>query len=146
MKCYIKFNENILAEAQVNPSYCNSHGIDVRVIQGGEGTIPHVHVYWNGHENCAYIDLRTGDYAEHHDKTTDIMTKEIKFRFIENMTNIYEGTAFQYLDGTWHPATGYEYAVQTWCNTYEHGNYSKFNFDLNGRLMMPDFFKLKTRR
>ena len=44
-------------------------------------------------------------------------------------------------DGSIHVATGYEAAVDTWVDTFEDGDYSKFQLNMNGDPIMPDFEK-----
>ena len=134
----------VFGEALVNPQYSNSSGVAVRVMPSGEGPIPDVHVFWEGTSNCAFISLQACEYASHHKDKGDVLTKQAKKRFIKNMEMLCPGEYIKDNSGI-HQATGYEYAVNTWCNTYEAGDFSKFKFDDSGRLIMPDYSKLTTK-
>lgn len=152
MKRYIKSindiyaNEPIMAMATINPQLCKTKSIRLEVVQGGEGSNPHIHVYWNdGH--VSYVDLTEPKYADHHDDENTKLGKKQKKEFIEIMKSIWTKYAIELYKLDEHgnrtaethyvPATGYEAAVQIWCDTY--GGEERFKFDLSGRPIMPNY-------
>lgn len=133
---------DIEAMAVVNPQLCKKLGIKVAVVQGGEGPIPHLHVYLGGTSNCAYIRLDAPEYSEHHSVPSARLDKNQKAAFLEVMKKVWPKQLRESPDGTARPATGYEAAVDTWVDTYEEGSYAKFTLDINGDPVMPDYSQL----
>lgn len=155
MKKYVKSvdslygKEPIMAMATINPKLCEQKSIRVEVVQGGEGPSPHVHVYWNNGK-VSYVSLIDAAYSDHHDEENTPFRAKQKSEFIEIMSKIWKKYAIELnsLDSNGNPtgdtyftpATGYEAAVQIWCDTY--GGEDKFNYDTDGRPIMPDYNKL----
>ena len=150
MKRYIYTNHledgaPIVAMSTINPRLCKNFGIEVEVEQRDEGPIPHVHVYHDSSRNpkkCSYIRLDRAEYSDHHKQPSLPLPKKIKEQFIELMTSPWPKQLHQCADGTIRPATGYEAAVDTWVDTYEDGDYSKFSQDGDGNLICPDYSQL----
>ena len=152
MKRYIKSideiyaTEPIMAMATINPKLCKQKSIRLEVVQCGEGSNPHIHVYWNDGK-VSFIDLTKPEYAEHHDEECFLLGKKQKQEFIEIMTAIWNKYAVELneLDDNGNPtgktyftpATGYEAAVQIWCDTY--GGEDRFTYEPDGRPVMPDY-------
>lgn len=129
-------DENYLIEmAIINPKLCKNLSIQVEVEQRDEGPIPHLHVYHNKSRNkkeCSYIRLDKPEYSDHHKNSNLKLNKTQKNEFIRVMTEEIPSLLKNKLNG-------YEYAVETWVNTFEDGDYSKFNFDDDGNLIIPDY-------
>lgn len=149
MKRYIKNTEQfeelhtIECMSRINPQLCENLQITVDVVQGGEGPIPHVHVYHDKNCNpkkCSYVRLDVAEYSTHHKYNIPLPSK-LKKQFIEVMTSIWRKYFIETPSGL-RPATGYEAAVNTWVDTYEHGDYSKFTLDEKGELIPPDYSQL----
>ena len=131
----------------VNPQLCKKLGIKVAVVQEGEGPIPHMHVYHGNIEDpkkCSYIRLDRAEYSSHHGASKSILKllKKQKDALIEILHSYCSKQFHEAADGTLRKATGYEAAVDTWVDTYEEGDYSKFNLDDNGDLICPDYSRL----
>lgn len=145
----MKILRTIEAMSTINPQLCEQLTIQVEVEQSGEGQIPHVHVYHDktrDETKCSYIRLDKAEYSPHHDskgnKTDNKpLSKKLKREFISVMTGDWPHKYTETVSGV-RIATGYEAAVDTWVDTYEHGDYSKFRKDENGNLIMPDYNKL----
>ncbi len=146
MKIYIHSNtEPIMAMATINPQLCKQSSIRVEVVQGGEGPNPHVHVYCNDGK-VAYVSLTKAEYADHHDDCP-ALSKVEKKEFIKIMNTLWkkQWIEINILDNNKNPtgetkvvnATGYEAAVQIWCDTY--GGEEKFKYDAEGRPVIPDY-------
>lgn len=139
------YDQNDVVEAMsvVNPKLCNKLGLKVSVMQGGEGPVPHVHVYRGNNydsSDCAYIRLDKPEYSAHHKNPSKRLTSSDKKLFIEIINTVWNQQLHILPDGTSRPSTGYENAVDTWVNTYEEdGDYSKFTMDTKGNLVMPDY-------
>lgn len=135
----------IEAMAVINPQLCKKLGLRVAVVQGGEGPIPHIHVYRGSTtdpKQCSYVRLDTGQYSDHHNKPGLKFSKKEKEAFIAIMESICPKQYHECADGTMRKATGYEAAVDTWVDTYEDGDYSKFTLNTQGDPVMPDFSEL----
>ena len=137
-------DEEYLTEmAIINPEYCKNHTIQVEVEQRNEGAIPHIHVYHDKTRNpkkCSYIRLDKAKYSPHHDLI--VMPKNVKKEFLDLMNEKWIGHYTVDKNGNPIIQNGYQAAVQTWVDTYEKYDYSKFNLDENGLLIMPDYSKL----
>lgn len=145
---------SITAMATINPQMCKDNIIRIEVVQSNEGPNPHVHVYSGSGKSgkCSYISLTDAKYAEHHGNCPKL-TKREKEQFVKIMSAIWSKYWIELyrLDGFGRRtsetyaerATGYEAAVQIWCDTYA-GSESKFNYDESGRPIMPDYSKLET--
>ena len=137
-------NENYLTEmAIINPRYCKDHTIQVEVEQRNEGPIPHLHVYHDKTRNpkkCSYVRLDKAEYSPHHDVIA--LPKTIKEQFIEVMNSINPNHVMLDLEGNYHPANGYQSAVQIWSETFEDGALDKFNLDNNGLIIPVDYTNL----
>lgn len=146
MKKYIRTNditnlEPVMAMALINPQLSNTLTISPEVVQGGEGPVPHIHIYLDksrSKTNCAYVLLCSPQYAKHH-KNGKHLSKSQKAEFIRVMSEPWDGYIIKQPDGTYRPATGYEAAVHIWVDTYEHGDFRKFAFDSDGNLIMPNY-------
>lgn len=137
-------NQSLCEMAIINPKLCNQLTIQVEVEQRNEGPIPHVHVYHDktrNPKNCSYIRLDKCAYSEHH-KDNKPLTRKLKSQFIELMDTIYTGHFIVDNDGNPHLATGYQIAVQTWSETFEDGNLSKFELDEHGLIKQMDYSEL----
>ena len=110
MKKYIRTSEYIEAMAIVNPRLCKNMTIQIEVDQRDEGPIPHMHVYHDKTRNpkkCSYIRLDKAEYSQHHGYNLPLPAK-LKKEFIEVMNSPFRKYS-----------SGYEYAVETWADTYE---------------------------
>ena len=137
--------EPIVAMSTINPQMCKQFGIEVEVEQRNEGPIPHLHVYHDRSRNpkrCSYIRLDKAEYSDHHEQPSAPLPKKVKDKFIQIMNSPWPKQLKQLADGTVRPATGYEAAVDTWVDTYEEGDYSKFTQDTEGNLVCPDYSRL----
>jgi len=135
--------DTIEAMAQINPQLCEKLTIRVDVVQGGEGPIPHMHVYHDktlNSKKCSYVRLDKAEYSTHHKDNVPLPSK-LKKQFLKVMDTIWPKYIIETSTG-YRPATGYEAAVGTWVDTYEHGDYSKFNLDENGDLIPVDYSSL----
>lgn len=133
--------QDVVAMSLINPKLCKEYGIYVEVEQGGEGSIPHVHVYHDRTRDphkCSYIRLDKPEYSDHHEQPSPKLSKQLKSKFIDVMKSDWNKFIKVGTDGISRPITGYEFAVDTWVETYED-DYSKFTFDANGSLVMPDY-------
>ena len=143
MKKLIRSTEQIEAMAIINPMLCNNLTIQVEVEQRNEGPVPHVHVYHDKTRNlrkCSYVRLDKAEYSNHH-KHSIPLPKNLKKQFIDVMNSTWESIGVKTPTG-WRSSTGYEAAVKTWVETFEHGDYSKFTFDSDGNLVSPDYNQL----
>lgn len=141
MKKYAKCNDYITCMALINPQLTEQCSILVEVLQGGEGPIPHVHVYHDKSRNpkkCSWVRLDKPEYSDHHGEIVK-MPKKVKDEFIRIMTSEWKKHIVENSDGTYRPATGYEAAVDIWVDTYEKGSYDKFPKDENGNLISIDY-------
>lgn len=138
------YKQPVVAMSIINPMFCRNHSIQIELEQSDEGSIPHVHVYHDHTRNpkkCSYIRLDKAKYSTHHDIIP--LPRKARKEFIECMTSDWKKHIVEYSDGiTTRTATGYEAAVDIWVETYENGNYGKFNLDNNGIPIMPDYSKL----
>ena len=135
----------IEAMAVINPTLCKTLNLRVAVVQGGEGEIPHMHVYHGmnaDYTKCSYVRLDIAEYAEHHKDDNLPLPKDQKAALIQILQSPWTKHFREMGDGTIRTLTGYEAAVDTWVETYEDGNYSKFQVDMNGDPVMPDYSKL----
>ena len=89
---------------------------------------------------CSCIRLDKAAYYVHH-PCNIFLPDHLKNQFIELMTNTWSKYIIEISTG-YRSATGYEAAVGTWVDTYEHGDYSKFNLDGNGDLIPLDYSNL----
>lgn len=141
-------DNRIIIEAMgvINPQLCKSLNLRVSVVQGGEGEIPHMHVYHgltNDLSKCSYIRLDVPEYSEHHDDDVNLkLDKDQKKALIKILTSPWPKHFREMGNGTIRALTGYEAAVDMWVETYEDGDYSKFTLDMNGDPIMPDYSKL----
>ena len=137
-------NQSLKEMAIINPKLCNQLTIQVEIEQRDEGEIPHVHVYHDKTRNpkeCSYIRLDKCAYSEHH-KDNKPLPKKLKKQFIELMNTVYKGHFIADKDGNPHLATGYQIAVQTWSETFENDDLSKFELDENGLIKQMDYSNL----
>lgn len=126
----------------INPKMCKQLAIQVEVEQRNEGPVPHVHVYHDKTRNpkrCSYVRLDKADYCTHHKVVK--LPKGLNDEFIQLMTSVWERHVYISNSET-RQATGYEAAVDTWVETFEDGDYGKFNLDSDGNLIMPDYSEL----
>lgn len=145
-----------MAMSTINPQMCKNNIIRIELIQSNEGPNPHVHVYSGGDKSgkCSCVSLTKAEYAEHHSDYPPLTKKE-KAEFIKIMSAIWSKQYIELyeLDDDGNPtdetypvrATGYEAAVQIWCDTY-HNSERFFKFDVEGRPIMPDYSQLPTGR
>ena len=135
----------IEATAIVNPMLCKQLGINVTVVQGGEGPIPHMHIY-HGQDvdlnNCSYVRLDCAEYSDHHNRPSLKLSKKQKEALVQVMESPCPKHFREMGDGTLRQMTGYEAAVDTWVQTYEDGSYAKFKLDTNGDPICPDYSAL----
>lgn len=142
MKLLIRNYQPIEAMAIINPKLCRNLAIQVEVEQRDEGDIPHLHVYHDKTRNpkkCSYVRLDKAEYSPHHDI---VPLGKLKDQFIYVMTSPWQKHMYINNNGIARTATGYEAAVDTWVETFENDDYSKFNTDSEGNLIMPDYSKL----
>lgn len=138
MKRFIKQSESIMAMALINPQLSKQLTIQAEIKQGGEGPIPHIHVYHDKTKKvCSYIRLDKPEYSEHHRRGKKLPAA-LKAEFIQLMNDMWAGYIIKSPTG-FRPATGYESAVYIWADTYENGSLDKFNQDSNGELIVPDY-------
>ena len=127
----------------INPTLCKETGIIVEVEQRGEGPIPHMHVFHDSERNprkCSYVRLDEASYSAHH-KDAVPLPPSVKEKFIIIMKSPWPKHVVE-TNGELRVATGYEAAVDTWAETYENNDLSKFKIDDSGSLVMPDYSKL----
>ena len=130
--------------AMINPRYCKDHQVQVEIEQHGESKIPHMHVYHSNDRNlanCSYIRLDAPEYYSDVRHKGIPLTEEIKKQFLEVMNLPFPGHLCVDKDGKIMEMTGYQYAVQTWVDTFEE-DYSKFEMDEKGLAVMPDYAHL----
>ncbi len=133
-----KLLHSIEAMALINPQFSKGLSIKAEVVQGGEGPVPHIHVYHdkNG-EVCSYVRLDKPEYASHHKNGAKLSRKQLK-ELISLLEEMWTGYIIKSPTG-FRPATGYEAAVYIWADTYEGGKLDKFNLDEDGELIVPDY-------
>lgn len=144
-KSLSKFND--VAMSIINPQLCKTTNIQVELEQSGEGSVPHLHVYFDksrNNESCAYIRLDKADYYTHHDTPREILTGEQKKEFIKIMESVWES---HFIKSTTDKsnikaATGYEAAVHIWIDTY--GETVEFEYNDDGFPIKPDYNNLPT--
>lgn len=144
MKRYVYGAEYIQAMATINPKFCNLHTIQGEVEQRDEGSIPHMHIYWDKSRNpkkCSYVRLDEVAYSDHH-KICPKLPKTIKDEFVELMNNEWVGHFIPDKNGNPVKCTGYQAAVHIWVETFEDGDYSKFTVDENGIPVQLDYSTL----
>lgn len=132
----------IEAMSLINPQLCQQRGILVEVEQRDEGPIPHLHVYHDSTRDknkCSFVRLDRPEYSDHHKEPSMKLPRVVKKKFIEIMNSPWNKQIHVSPDGSMKVATGYEAAVDTWVDTYEEGNYNKFQLDMNGDPVMPDY-------
>ena len=127
----------------INPKLCKKVGLKVAVVEGGEGPIPHIHVFYDtpADADCAYIRLDIGEYSDHHSRPSRRLTRKEKQLFLKIMNSPWEKRYVELPNGELVHATGYQAAVDTWVDCYEN-DYSKFRLDTNGKPIMPDYSNL----
>lgn len=135
--------------AEIYPKYNQDHNIKgnrrfrMSVVEGGEGPVPHVHVYYEhkgSKEDVAYICLGKAEYSPQHIKETKILNSREKkdlIKFFETQRDVFikdkNGELFQ--------LTCWYEAVRIWINAY--GNADAFDVDEEtGLYIMPDYTKL----
>lgn len=142
MKRYLHDQDTIEAMSTINPQLCKKLQIQVEVEQLDEGPIPHVHVYHDSSRSkkkCSYIRLDKAEYMPNHNSIP--LTRKVKKQFLELMKSNWGCT--QVLEnGNVVTLTGYQRAVEIWCDTFEEGSYDKFELDDNGLPKMPDYSSL----
>lgn len=95
-----------------------------------------LHVYHDktrNPKNCSAVRLDKAEYSEHH-KDLPILNKKQKEEFLKLMKSTWNRRGSSY--------NGYVESVDTWVDTYEHGNYDKFSLNDEGMPEMPDYSKL----
>lgn len=140
----LEFTEPLKEMAIINPKMCKQLTIQVEVEQRDEGEIPHVHVYHDktrNPKNCSYVRLDKCAYSDHH-KDNIPLPKNLKKQFIELMSANYIGHYITDNTGKPYPATGYQIAVQTWAETFEDDDLSKFELDDRGLIKQIDYSNL----
>ena len=140
----LEFVEPLKEMAIINPKMCKQLTIQVEVEQRDEGEIPHVHVYHDktrNPKNCSYVRLDKCAYSDHH-KDNIPLPKNLKKQFIELMSADYTGHYITDNTGKPYPATGYQIAVQTWAETFEDDDLSKFELDDKGLIKQIDYSNL----
>ena len=125
--------------AQIYPKYVVEQRPKIQfgvwVLQGGEGIVPHVHVYFGKESNknteVSHICLHEATYAPQHDNTKKLISEEKKeliyfFHHIRKAKGGEERTCWQE-------------AVDIWIDTYDD---TLFHRDEKGVIIMPDYNKL----
>lgn len=114
MKKLIYNTENIiLGSAVINPRLSRNLDIVVKVLQAGEGPIPHVNVYHDktlNNKRCSIVRLDKAEYSGHN-KDNIPLPRDLKEQFIYLMKSPWETRTYR--------ETGYEASVDTWVDTYE---------------------------
>lgn len=132
--------EPILAMSVINPQRCRELNLQVQIVQGGEGPIPHVHVYLDkslSSNNCAYVRLDRPEYSIHHKDGKHLSSAE-KEKFLDIMNRLWRKQFTEsIITGQFKPATGYQAAVEIWKDTY--GETMPFEYDDEGYPLMPDY-------
>lgn len=127
------------AMATINPQLCKKLQIQVEVRQGNEGPIPHIHIFHDNTRNskkCSVVRLDRAEYLPGHFSLP--LKGKVKDQFLKVMNSKW-GRPEVLEDGTAYTLTGYERAVEIWCDTHEDGSYSKFNLDEKGIPVIPDY-------
>ena len=93
----------------------DENNIKVMLVEGGEGPIPHVHIYRNGHSvedkrNASFVRLDKPNYSPNHKEGRKLSKKE-KEQFITIMTTPWPGHYVEIDGKPIRRATGYEGAV-----------------------------------
>lgn len=138
MKRVIRTTTSVFAMAIINPQLNKQKSIQVEIEQRDEGSIPHVHVYLDksrSKKNCSYVRLDRPAYLHNHDSKK--MNKKQLGEFLDIMKSDWNKYYVEDANGNVKKASGYEAAVSIWVDTY--GETSEFNYDEDGRLVMPDY-------
>lgn len=139
----MKKDQQIVAMALINPQLCKQLTIHVELEQENEGPIPHLHVYHDRTRNpkkCSYVRLDKPEYSPHH-RDAPPLPRKLKNEFIKLMNDTWGNYEVQTPSGPKF-LTGYQRAVDIWVETFEDGDYSKFNLDENGLPIVPDYTQL----
>ena len=140
----VEKDQPIVAMALINPQLCKQLTIHVELEQEDGGPIPYLQVYHDRTRNpkkCSYVRLDRPEYSPHH-KDAPPLTRKLKKEFIKLMNDRWGRERVETLSGTLVTTTGYQRAVDIWVETFEDGDYSKFNLDENGLPIVPDYTQL----
>jgi len=132
--------------AQINPKMNRSIKVPIHLFvpQGDEGPIPHMHVYHDKHlssKKCSYIRLDKAEYSPHHDMVP--LPRELHESFFMVLKNTWEKYNVTEKNGTVRLATGYEAAVDLWCDTHDVPDNIVFEVNAKtGLWIMPPYQNL----
>lgn len=142
--------------AEIYPNYNTHYNVGGKVsfrmcvVQGDEGPVPHVHIYYNnkGDKNhgkvktVAYVCLGKNEYApQHEDETKVLSSKERKALVAFFNTKVPEIYGKDKNDNVYQ-LTCWQYAVRIWDDSYgeKYGMKQYFEVDEEtGLYKMPDF-------
>lgn len=139
-----KYSHPVEAMSTINPRLTKQLSIAVAIYDINEGPIPHVHVFFDrtrDKRKSVVIRLDKAEYSHHHGDPTRKLNKKEKEQFVRLMTSKWPNRYVSY-QGNPVEATGYQYAVDIWVESFEDGSYDKFTLDENGVPVMPNYENL----
>ena len=143
-KILFQDGQTLLSEmAQINPRLQTKPPIYVAIVQGGEGIIPHLHVYHDttlNDKNCSFIRLDKAEHSPHHPIKP---LGKIKKAFLAVMQSIWQKYIIELPDKSTRSAYGYEAAIEIWRDTYGDNLSIKFLTNEDGSWKMPDYKSMK---
>ena len=138
--------------AEIYPKYNDDHNIKrnrfkVSVVQGGEGPVPHVHVYFehkDSKQDVAYICLGSNEYSPQHDKETKILNSQERKALVKFFNTFQKGVFISSKDGNPIPANCWQECVDIWIKTYRPEDPTRY-FEVDeetGLYIMPDYSEI----
>jgi len=141
----------IMIMAEIYPRYQREHRPMIKfrvvVVQRGERTIPHVHIYFGkkgeDEQKIVYLCLHEAKYASKHKNRKQLTNQEID-ALIEFFGTYQDGVATFTLgpDKKPIPANCWQHAVDIWFQSYDDRK-NLFRHDEKGMFVMPDYTELK---
>ena len=133
--------------AEVYPKYIKEKRPDIPfhvvVAQGGEGFVPHAHVYFRSKEDTnrkyiSYICLHEAEYAPQHDDGKRLTNSEKK-ALVAFFNTFRDGAYTRKANGKVVPCNCWQECVDIWIATYSD---KLFIRDEDGDIIMPDYTTL----
>ncbi|MCM1328148.1 MAG: KOW motif domain-containing protein [Ruminococcus sp.] len=134
--------------AWIYPKYNEDYNIESNrfkavVYQDGEGSVPHVHVYYES-EETAYISLGKAEYVPQHKEETKLLNEEEKRDLQRFFETFRKGAYTKGADGKPVPCSCWQECVDVWLETYDTDVEKYFDIDKKTEtLIMPDYTQLK---
>lgn len=143
MKKLITEYQSIYGMAFINPRMCKNSKIPIRieVEEGGEGPIPHMHVFFDSYRNperLSYIRLDEPGYLPNH-KSYRPTKKEFNSMIHVLKSEWPRRTIFSRNSDEEIIATGYQAAVDVWIESNGDKYIDQFQFDEDGFPIMPNY-------